>query len=195
MVWCKQDLQGKQWQEGNEILDFGPIECDEQGVSEEPLAKGVEAFLRERMKGDEKAFVVSLSGGVDSMCVMTILEHLSPRLNGFRVVACHVDYGNRPESEAEADFLQSWCQKRGVRFLLRSLRDMRRDNTPREEYEEQARAVRFEIYRRAFAEEGASAVLVGHHKGDVQENVIANVMRGNNILELSGMGSTSALSL
>jgi len=37
----------------------------------------------------------------------------------------------------------------------------------------------------------ASAVIFGHHRGDIQENVISNVMRGRGPGELSGMGPTS----
>ena len=33
----------------------------------------------------------------------------------------------------------------------------------------------------------------GHHKGDVQENVISNVMRGGGLLELGGMAPASTV--
>lgn len=189
-VRSHQDLQGKLWQEGDEILDFGPVEEDESGVPDEPLTKGVERFLNKYMRKDEHALIVSLSGGVDSMCALTILETLSPHMNNFKLVACHVDYGNRPESQAEAEFLQRYCKKRGVPLLLKQLREIQRDVTPRDEYEAESRMARFELYKQAFEQYGCSAVVVGHHKNDVQENVIANVMRGNNILELGGMYPT-----
>ncbi len=35
------------------------------------------------------------------------------------------------------------------------------------------------------------AVLLGHHRGDVQENVLSNAMRGVGPLHLSGMGAVS----
>ena len=34
-------------------------------------------------------------------------------------------------------------------------------------------------------------IIFGHHKGDVQENVISNVMRGISPLALSGMSETT----
>ena len=184
------DLQGKVWQEGDEILEFGPVDEDESTVPDEPLTKSVESFLHTHMHPDNHALIVSLSGGVDSMCALTVLEHISSKMNNLTIVACHVDYGNRPESEAEAEFLQRYCKKRGVTLLLKQLREIQRDVTPRDEYEAESRMARFELYKRAFKEYGCSAVVVGHHKNDVQENVIANVMRGNNIFELGGMYPT-----
>jgi tRNA(Ile)-lysidine synthetase-like protein len=184
------DLQGKVWQEGDEILEFGPVDEDESTVPDEPLTKSMESFLHTHMHPDNHALIVSLSGGVDSMCALTVLEHISSKMNNLTIVACHVDYGNRPESEAEAEFLQRYCKKRGVTLLLKQLREIQRDVTPRDEYEAESRMARFELYKRAFKEYGCSAVVVGHHKNDVQENVIANVMRGNNIFELGGMYPT-----
>ncbi len=55
---------------------------------------------------------VSLSGGVDSMVLCTILSRLGRAARPpWRVAGLHIDYGNRPESGAESDYVQSWCQE------------------------------------------------------------------------------------
>jgi hypothetical protein len=69
----------------------------------------VDAFLREHGARDHPAMAVSLSGGVDSMVIAKLLTALSPTHGGFRVAACHIDYANRPESGAEAEFVLDWC--------------------------------------------------------------------------------------
>jgi tRNA(Ile)-lysidine synthase TilS/MesJ len=40
---------------------------------------------------------------------------------------------------------------------------------------------------------GCPAVMLGHHRGDVQENVVSNVMRGCGPLLLSGMTKQSTI--
>lgn len=40
---------------------------------------------------------------------------------------------------------------------------------------------------------GCPAVMFGHHQGDLQENVISNVMRGCGPLQLSGMSKQSTV--
>jgi len=74
-----------------------------------PSCSTVDAFLRQRNAREHPAMAVSLSGGVDSMVIAKLLTALSPTHGGFRTVACHIDYANRPESGAEADYVRQWC--------------------------------------------------------------------------------------
>ena len=107
--------------------------------------------------------------------------------------ALHVDYANRPESGAEAAYLRRWCEARGVQLEVRVVTEVTRGVTARDEYEKQSRRIRFEAYAELMARSGARAVFFGHHKGDVQENVISNVMRGGGLLELGGMTPASTV--
>ena len=59
--------------------------------------------------------VVSLSGGVDSMVIAKLLWYArkdapAALVDYLDIYAVHIDYGNRPESAAEAAFLRSWCK-------------------------------------------------------------------------------------
>jgi len=96
---------------------------------------------------DEIVLCVSLSGGVDSMVitrVLVVLSHLLP----LKVVACHINYGNRGESDREATFLSSWCSSIGVDvFEVLQIEEIKRGVTPREEYEKRSRELRFSFYQ------------------------------------------------
>ncbi|CAN0456463.1 unnamed protein product, partial [Ectocarpus sp. 12 AP-2014] len=146
---------------------------------------------------------VSLSGGVDSMALCRALVHLQP-VYGFEVVGIHIDYGNRHESGREADFVEGWCARHGVVFYKRAIGEVRRGVTARDEYEKVAREIRFDAYKAALggrSNEGSDdgdgkkgaggrvrpAVMFGHHEGDVEENVLTNLIKGCSILELAGM--------
>ncbi len=93
------------------------------------------------------------------------------------MVAVHIDYANRKESGREADFLEDWCRDEDMVFRKRVVDEVKRGVTNREEYEEVARMARYEAYLETMKELGCEVVLNGHHHGDVQENVISNVMR------------------
>ena len=65
--------------------------------------------------------------------------------------------------------------------------------TAREEYEKIAREIRFDAYKTALRGRGDAAgagacpaVMFGHHEGDVEENVLTNLIKGCSILELAG---------
>lgn len=91
--------------------------------------------------------------------------------------ALHIDYANRDESKAEAAFVEDWCYRNGLLFNKKIVNEVTRGITDRTEYEKVSRLIRYKFYEDNLAISGCSAVIFGHHKGDVQENVISNVMR------------------
>ena len=70
----------------------------------------------------------------------------------------------------------------------------RYDCSRRDDYERIARELRYSAYRDLLAaREGTGAgIFFGHHQGDLQENVISNVMRGCSPLQLAGMAEASS---
>jgi len=136
--------------------------------------------------------LVSLSGGVDSMVLAVILSRLGA--GRWRVAGAHIDYGNRPESGAEADFVASWCAEQGIVFRLKRIEELRRGIAGRDEYERESRRMRYDFYAACLAEfPGCGGVCVGHHAGDVQENVITNLLKGTSLLGISGMTEVSVV--
>jgi tRNA(Ile)-lysidine synthase TilS/MesJ len=76
----------------------------------------------------------------------------------------------------------------GVTCRVRRVDEVTRGVTARDEYEKVSRDIRYGFYRTCIQEEherGAaqgrvvlvSGVIFGHHLGDVQENVVSNVLR------------------
>ena len=124
--------------------------------------------------------IVSLSGGVDSMVLITILKLLD-----IDVIAVHIDYNNRSESKYEKQFLEKWCQYNNIKFYCYTIDNIKRNNTKRTQYELLAKQYRFKFYQEIMDKEKLDCVLLAHHKDDVVENIVANVCRGRNILDLA----------
>mmetsp|Transcript_23808 Transcript_23808/g.39911 ORF Transcript_23808/g.39911 Transcript_23808/m.39911 type:complete len:762 (-) Transcript_23808:152-2437(-) len=186
-----QDLEGKQWTEGQDILEFYPFEADETDMHKHPLYKTVDKFLHEYKAREHPAIAISLSGGVDSMVLAKLLPKLREKHGSFRVVAVHIDYANRPESADEARFVEAWCLERGIEFTQLRIDAIKRGITGREEYEVESRKIRYDLYRTTMERTGAPAMLVGHHRGDVQENIISNMFKGKSLLQINGMAPSS----
>jgi tRNA(Ile)-lysidine synthase TilS/MesJ len=75
---------------------------------------------------------------------------------------------------------------------------LQRGVTARDEYEKLTREARYDLYKAVIGGQSEHApgiicngVCVGHHEGDLQENVISNMMKGGSLLDLAGMGTTS----
>jgi tRNA(Ile)-lysidine synthase TilS/MesJ len=75
-------------------------------------------------------------------------------------------------------------------IYIRVVNEVTRGVTGREEFEKISRDIRYDFYKSIMGSTGCRGVLFGHHLGDVQENVISNVMRGCSPLSLSGMGES-----
>ena len=181
---------------------FDPKDALVVKVPSNALYRALVAFLRPRISFDKSSpasvpVIVSLSGGVDSMVIAKLLwyaskrTHLIPIVGHLDIYAVHIDYGNRPESAAEAAFLRSWCSQHGIDLRVKRINEVRRGITARDDYEKVARKIRFAEYKTLLAELSTKnvGVMFAHHRGDVQENVISNVMRGAGITSLSGMGA------
>src|ERR671938_676691 len=66
-----------------------------------------------------QTFVVAVSGGPDSVCLLETLVRLRRTLRADLVVA-HVDHGTRAGSAAEASYVRRSAERHGLRFHLRT---------------------------------------------------------------------------
>lgn len=133
-----------------------------------------------------QSIAVSLSGGVDSMVLLDTLQH-SGRFQS--IVAIHVEYVNRDEAHIEREFLQYYCKKKGIRFYYRTIHYMKRNDEyiDRMVFEEETKKARFNLYKYVINKEGLDGVCLGHHMGDIVENVFTNMIKGRDVKHIKGM--------
>lgn len=147
-------------------------------------------YLEKYVPKDTPYVGVSLSGGVDSMVLMTMLTYIPKHIKlgyNFKVVALHINYNNRKEAPEEADFLNEYCKDIGVIFHRIDMAFVR-DSTDRTEYESASKKIRFEHYKKLIDDyKMKCGFFVGHHSDDVGENVFTNTANKRSLLQLSGM--------
>jgi tRNA(Ile)-lysidine synthetase-like protein len=139
-------------------------------------------------KHNTDKYVVSLSGGVDSMVMISIFH-----AKKIEVIAVHINYNNRTESKKEEEFLITWCEYNNIKLFVKSINNIHRNSSNRTEYENITKNIRFEFYQEIMKKEGANYVLLAHHKDDIVENIFANVCRGRNILDLAVIKNNSKI--
>jgi tRNA(Ile)-lysidine synthase len=131
---------------------------------------------------------VAYSGGRDS----TALLHAtltSARRFGLRVCALHVHHGLHPQADAWLRHCettcQTWARDNGdLRFVATRLRDR---PAPGESVEAWARQQRYCALRSMALAEGASLVLLAHHRRDQAETFVLQALRG------AGMAGQAAM--
>jgi tRNA(Ile)-lysidine synthetase-like protein len=125
--------------------------------------------------------VVSLSGGVDSMVMLTLLATM-PHKN---IEAVHIVYGNRVESADECRFISAYCRTLGVKLHVYTIEWLRRTTVSREFYEKMTREIRFAVYRCISSPD--RHILLGHIRDDCIENIWTNLARCQHLDNLKKM--------
>ena len=171
------------------VLEFVPNikeNISDQNIdTQNMLLAKVEEFIK---KTNKTSFIVSLSGGVDSMVLVTILKYLN-----YEVVVLHINYNNRPETRLEQEFLEKWCNYNGIKLYVKSIENLKRETTKRSDYEATTKKIRFDFYKEIMTKENIDQILLGHHKDDIVENIFANICRGRNILDLAVIRETCTI--
>jgi tRNA(Ile)-lysidine synthase len=129
--------------------------------------------------------VVAVSGGADSVCLLDILERLSPELR-LQLIVAHLDHGLRPqEDEIETRFVEQLAAQKGAAFETEKA--MLLKNLPGVSLEETAREVRYAFLERVKNKHQAQKIALGHQLNDQAETVLMRLLRGSGAKGLSGI--------
>jgi len=158
------------------ILENVPTFSDNKKIINTKLYKIVLDFLQ---KNKIDKILLSLSGGVDSMVLLEIIDYINnTSTHNILIYCCHINYNNREETNIERDFLRDYCETKDIYFECLDIK-FKRDDTKRAVYENKTREIRYNYYMSLCDLFGCSGVLLGHHKDDICENIFNNIMKGS----------------
>lgn len=168
--------------ECKDVLD--KIECKE-------IKKDLINKFKENLVGTQKtSFIMSISGGVDSMVCSYILKQLN-----IPFVCVHINYNNRKECVKEEDFVVEWCRLLNIDLYLRKIDEINRPQCMkynlRDVYERYTRDVRYGTYVKVNKEN--CNVILGHNQDDCFENILTNISQKSKYENLNGMDTSSSL--
>ncbi|MBO6061824.1 MAG: tRNA lysidine(34) synthetase TilS [Clostridia bacterium] len=152
------------------------------------LPERVERFMLENdLLSEGAAVLVGLSGGSDSVALLTVLTRLAPR-HGWQVRAAHFNHGIRGVGAEEDElFCRDLCEERGVPFY-RETGDVpayARENGM--SIETAGRLLRYDFLERTARRIGAESVAVAHHMDDNAESILLHLARGSGLAGLTGI--------
>ena len=132
-----------------------------------------------------KSGIISLSGGVDSMCLSYILKYL-----GIDIIAVHINYNNRVECNHEVEIIKQWCQFLNIKLYVRTITELNRQEmmeyNMRDLYETYTHDIRFNTYINA-NDDTNNNIFVGHNLDDQFENIFTNIVSESHYDNLRGM--------
>ncbi len=143
------------------------------------LERKIKTFLeRKQFSIENKAILVGVSGGPDSLALLHFLWSKRESWN-INVVAAHVDHMFRgEESKQEALFVRDFCRERQIPF------EMKQIDVP--SYMEEtglssqvaARECRYQFFKEMLTKHQLSILALGHHGDDQIETILMRLTRG-----------------
>lgn len=131
----------------------------------------------------DELYLVALSGGADSVCLLRCLKAL-----GYRLEAIHCNFRLRgEESDRDELFCQELCRKLDVPLHLAHFDTRSYAELHHVSIEMAARELRYAHFKNLCKDMGAGGVCVGHHKDDSVETILINLVRSTGIHGLTGI--------
>lgn len=133
---------------------------------------------------------VAVSGGADSMALLTSLCHVLPA--NITLKAITVDHNIRPEEESggDAEAVREYCRKIGVPCACHVIPRGKVEELALERksgIEEAARTLRYEAFDTFIECNSLECLCLAHHKNDQIETVLMRIFSGGDTNALSGI--------
>ena len=139
------------------------------------------------MIGGTGNVVMGLSGGADSVCLLSVLRRMSEE-KGFVLHAVHVHHGIRgEEADRDRDFCRKLCEKFNVLLTEYEYDVPLYAGEHGMSSEEAGRFLRYKAFDETADRLGDAVIAVAHHMNDLAETVIFNMCRGSGIRGIRGI--------
>lgn len=136
-------------------------------------------------KGDR--VLVALSGGADSVCLLTVLLNLKTQLGIEYICAAHLNHGLRETAERDMIFCENLCKNMNVDFFCKTC-DIRSYAKELKTCEEEAgRKARYDFFKNLSEKYNLNRTATAHNMNDQAETFLMRVISGSSLEGLSSV--------
>jgi len=148
------------------------------------MLQSFKAFIEEEslFKIDER-ILLAVSGGIDSMVMLNLFHEAD--LN-FGIAHCNFKLRGE-ESDQDAYFVQQQAHKYACEYHEKSFDTVKYAKKQRISIQMAARDLRYQWFDELLRDYGYITCATAHHKDDLAETFLINMLRGTGITGLSGM--------
>ena len=137
---------------------------------------------------DRDKIVVGVSGGADSICLLTILKELYQQAS-VELIVVHINHGIRGEAAAEDEqFVRSLARHMGLLYYCFHYDVQKIAADKGLSVEEAGREVRYEAFFEICRKHKCNKIAIAHNRNDNAETVLFHLFRGSGIKGLTGIG-------
>lgn len=130
-----------------------------------------------------KRYLVALSGGADSVCLLLILQRL-----GYDIEAAHCNFHLRgEESDRDERFCETLCAEKNIPFHRAHFDTLAYAKQHKISVEMAARTLRYNYFDDLLQQLDFQGVCTAHHADDNAETLLLNLIRGTGLRGLTGI--------
>ena len=150
----------------------------------EALLKAFEKYVeRHELFSHEDKILLTVSGGVDSMVMLSIFVRL-----GYNIGVAHCNFCLRgAESDEDTAMVERECEKLGIVCHCKRFDTEGEMARTGDSMEMTARRLRYEWFNELCRSEGYAVIAVAHHANDSIETFFINLLRGTGLRGLTGI--------
>ena len=133
-----------------------------------------------------ETIVAGVSGGPDSICMLTILEKLREELH-FKIVVAHINHGIRESALADEEYVKKICEQKEIPIYIK--KENIKDIAQKEKIgiEEAGRMIRYSFFEEIMKKINGQKIATAHNLNDQAETILMNLFRGSGINGLKGI--------
>lgn len=125
--------------------------------------------------------VVAVSGGPDSMALLTLLLKLKRAID-IEIVCAHVNHNTGRNGQFEEQkFVEKYCRNNNIIFETMTIENYGDDN-----FHNEARTIRYNFFNELVKKYHAKYLMTAHHGDDLMETILMRIVRGSTLKGYSG---------
>ncbi|MGD8428165.1 MAG: tRNA lysidine(34) synthetase TilS, partial [Balneolaceae bacterium] len=125
-------------------------------------------------------FIIGVSGGIDSMCLLYVFKQLE-----ITALVSHVNYQKRgPASNKDAELVEQLAFEWGFDCHTVTVDPAEAEG---QNFQQWARNFRYDVFRHLAEEHDATGIAVAHHEDDQVETIFQKILRGSGLVSWTGM--------
>ncbi len=147
------------------------------------IRKAIEQFLEKHQISREAGFILAVSGGADSICMLHAFKYLN-----LKILVLHCNFSLRgKESDMDEQFVKRFCDSYGIAHSVKKFDTLAYAKEKGLSIEMAARELRYTWFREMKEKKKMDYIVVAHHADDVAETLLINLYRGTGIKGLTGI--------
>lgn len=130
--------------------------------------------------------VVGVSGGPDSMTLLTILLKLKEKYN-LEIYVAHINHMIRENANIDEEYVKEYCLKNNIEFFVKRANIIEKAQKEKKGLEEVGREVRYNFFEEVLKITNSNKIAIAHNLNDRAETIIMNTLRGTGSSGLKGI--------